>query len=151
MVANNTAEFLFLWFGSPGSAHYKTIFAYRVMQHLPLIYTLLHSCIIEPWLSADPYYGLLCWKKYESAGIMLWKRRGTSRREQVMSGLWQLITIPDYLEDAISASVMEFLHNVGMLLDFNIKTKWQMFFNIAEMVTQKNLPQFCEVWMLWNK
>lgn len=62
-----------------------------------------------------------------------------------MSGLWQLITIPDYLEDAISASVMEFLHNVGMLLDFNIKTKWQMFFNIAEMVTQQNLPQFCEV------
>lgn len=50
-----------------------------------------------------------------------------------VSGLWQLIIIPDYVEDAISVSVMEFLHNVGMLLDFNIKTKWQIWFLMTKL------------------
>lgn len=103
------------------------------MQHFPLIYTFLQSCIMKPCLSADLYYGLICGKNYESAGIMLWRRRGTSRREQEMSGLWQLIILLDYVEDAISASVMEFLHNVGLLLDFNIQTKWQMWFLMTKL------------------
>lgn len=50
-----------------------------------------------------------------------------------VSGLWQLIIIPDYVEDAISVRVMEFLHNVGMLLDFNIKTTWQIWFLMTKL------------------
>lgn len=51
---------------------------------------------------------------------------GTSKREQ--KWLWQLIIIPAYVEDAISAPVVEFLHDVGMFLDFSIKIKRQIWF-----------------------
>lgn len=49
----------------------------------------------------------------------------TSKTE--VSGLWQLIMIPDYT-DAISIFFRAFLHDVGMLFNLSMKIKLQIWF-----------------------
>lgn len=65
-----------------------------------------------------------------------------------MSGLWQLIMIPDYAEDAISIFVRAFLRDVGMLFSFSMKIKPQIWFLMTkafafQSIWSKVIAQVC--------
>lgn len=113
-----------------GHIHYRTVFTYTaVSSHLYPSLSLFNEnmAFCRSLLRSPLLQGVWKYKKH------VMKDATNFQKGTEVSGLWQLIIIPDYVEDAISVSVMEFLHNVGMLLDFNIKTKWQIWFLMTKL------------------